>query len=106
MAASFSFGEPKSVLTALLITFHLFFQTQRDSLRVVKEQMKQTHEEEINSMIAENEKLQGLLDTSRRKQNEFETEIEQLKATLSSSESIKCFCNVFQLSRVWLRLKR
>ena len=55
-------------------------------MRVVKEQMRQTHEEEVNSVIGENEKLQGLLDMARRKINDCESEIEQLKEALNQSK--------------------
>ena len=48
--------------------------------------MRQTHEEEINSIIGENEKLQGLVDISRRKINEHESEIEQLTEALNQSK--------------------
>ena len=50
--------------------------------------MRQTLEEEVNSMIGENEKLQGLVDISRRKTNELESEIEQLKEALNQSKII------------------
>ena len=50
--------------------------------------MRQTHEEEVNSMIGENEKLQGLVDISRRKINELDSEIEQLKEALNQSKTV------------------
>ena len=50
--------------------------------------MRQTHEEEVNSMIGENEKLQGLVDISRRKINELDSEIEQLKEALNQSMTV------------------
>ena len=53
---------------------------------MVKEQMRQTHEDEVTSMITENEKLQGLLDMGRRKINDCENEIEQLKEALNQSK--------------------
>ena len=42
-------------------------QIQRDKMREVKEKMKHTHEEEMSALMDENEKLQTLLDQTKRK---------------------------------------
>ncbi len=74
------------------------FQTQRDSLKVVKEQMRQTQEEEMNSMIAETEQLQSLLDEARKKTDEKAVEVQQLKETLNKSENIVFVSERFKAS--------
>ena len=39
---------------------------QRDSLRVAKENMRQSHEEEISALMSENEKIQDMLNSAKR----------------------------------------
>ena len=49
--------------------------------------MKATHEEEITSLMTENEKLQGLLDISKCRIHDTESEIEQLQQHISQLEN-------------------
>ncbi len=54
--------------------------------------MKSTHEEEITSLMTENEKLQGLLDISKRRIHDTEAEIEQLQQHISQLENNRKIC--------------
>lgn len=60
--------------------------------------MRQTQEEEMNSMIAETEQLQSLLDEARKKTDEKAVEVQQLKETLNKSENIVFVSERFKAS--------
>ena len=53
------------VLEAERTEFEEELDQQRDSLRGVKEVMRRAHEEEVTSMMSENEKLQDMLDEAK-----------------------------------------